>query len=145
MKGAKEIIVTLGSSNLENKFTPGLHVTKIGHENIYIYPNYVGFLLWNDIGLIRLDHAVKFTKYIRPINLPKICESIENIEVVAMGNGKTENNAVDISYQLQYAILKTIPAEICKRNFPILFWRKTVVCGKSPSGQSVCYGDSGKL
>lgn len=86
---------------------------------------------------------VQFSRYIQPVLLPKTCETNENIEVIAMGNGATSNTGT-VSPQLQFAVLKTLPVKTCRKEFPFLFWRKSVTCAIDvENGQSVCMGDSG--
>lgn len=86
---------------------------------------------------------VQFSWYIQPVLLPKTCETNENIEVIAMGNGATSNTGI-VSPQLQFAVLKTLPMKTCRKKFSFLFWRKSVICAiDKENGQSVCMGDSG--
>lgn len=97
------------------------------------------------IALIRLPQKVKLSSSIQPVNLPKTCEKLENVDVVAVGHGYTSNESEDISDQLNYVLLKTIPLSDCKEAFPMIGDRKTFVCAKgSEAGkESICGGDSG--
>lgn len=93
--------------------------------------------------MIRLPKKVQFTSSIQPAHLPTTCESTENIDVIALGNGATSNEA-GISPQLRFALLKTLPLNICRRVFPIILLRKSLLCAYNDVvPQSVCQGDSG--
>lgn len=93
-------------------------------------------------ALIHLPKKVEFSSEIQSIPLPTNCASLENRDVVAMGNGVTGNDA-NISLQLKYAELKIIPQNLCNDIFPILLGRESVICAFSERKQSVCSGDSG--
>lgn len=95
--------------------------------------------------MIRLPQKVKLSSSIQPVNLPKTCKKSENIDVVAVGHGYTSNESEDISDQLNYVSLKTIPLSECKEAFPMIGDRKTFVCAKGSEvgKESICGGDSG--
>ena len=91
---------------------------------------------------------VTFTPHLPPVELPTTTEMDENIDVVVMGNGRTTHSPS--STELQYAILKTLPYETCRLNFPHLprLSRKPCICAidQENAGQSkasICSGDSG--
>lgn len=95
------------------------------------------------LALIRLPRKIQFTQYIQAVNLPKTCESAENIDVVTMGNGAI-SDYTGISDQLHFAVMKTIPLYECRKVFPMLLLRKSVICAQnSMYPQSICNGDSG--
>lgn len=95
--------------------------------------------------MIRLPQKVKLSASVQPVNLPRTCTKAENVNVVAVGHGYTSNDSEDISDQLNYVFLKTIPLSECKEAFPMIGERKTFVCAKgSEAGkESICGGDSG--
>lgn len=94
--------------------------------------------------MVHLPVKVKFTQNIQPIDLPKTCDEPKNADVVAVGHGKTSDDS-DVSLQLNYALLTTLPSNLCRKVFPILSGRKSVICAISTEKdfQSVCGGDSG--
>lgn len=96
------------------------------------------------LALLRLPQKVKFTKNIKPVNLPKRCKSPVGLDVVAVGHGKTSDNG-GVSLQLNYIQLKTVPLKQCSTLFPIFSFYDTYVCAQSENYgyQSVCNGDSG--
>lgn len=149
---------------------PSSHVAiPVLKYSLHPYPGFFLPIAWNDIGakklhnflvnqfitlhddhfifhfvaLIRLPRKVKFTEHIQPVKLPNTCKAQENIEVVAIGNGATSDDS-SVSPSLQYTILKTDPLKVCRKVYPILFWRKSVFCASHElKEQSICRGDSG--
>lgn len=91
-----------------------------------------------------MPQKVIFTNNIKPVSLPEDCVEPTIADVVVAGHGRT-SDASDVSLQLNYAHLTTIPLNLCRRVFPIISNRKSVICAMStePGLQSVCSGDSG--
>lgn len=91
-----------------------------------------------------MPQKVEFSEYIQPVSLPKRCKSPVGLDVVAIGHGKTNNHG-DVSMQLNYAQLKTLPLEDCSNRFRIFDYFDSFVCAKAENNgyQSVCSGDSG--
>lgn len=84
---------------------------------------------------------MELTDVIKPVNLG--CTSSNNVEAVAIGNGLMHSKDKDLAPILQYAHLKTISLLQCVPFFPIVAFRKSVICSKGLQKQSVCNGDSG--
>lgn len=98
-------------------------------------------LSYSDIGLIKLPTPVEFTDIIKPV--PLACESTSGMDVVAIGNGLTKDTDKTIAPTLQYTQLSTITMPECLLTYPILLFRKSVVCARGVQQRSVCRGDSG--
>lgn len=96
-------------------------------------------------ALIQLPQKVELSTSIQPVSLPKNCEKSESVEVVAVGHGYTSNESEDISDQLNYVFLNTIPLSDCVEAFPMIGDRETFVCAKGSTAgkESICTGDSG--
>ncbi|XP_055323342.1 transmembrane protease serine 9-like [Sitodiplosis mosellana] len=110
---------------------------------LYPHPGFFWPIAWNDIALIRLPRKVQFSDYIQPVKLSTTCKIPEKTESIAIGNGAI-NDKSGLSPQLQYAILKTAPLKVCRKVYPLLFWRKSVICASNGlQQQSICRGDSG--
>lgn len=105
-----------------------------------INSNNLSFFVNSDIALIKLPEPVKFSDVIKPI--PLACSSTKNMDVIAIGNGKTGDNR-GIASILQYTELKTISTLSCLKTFPFLIFRRSVVCAKGVEKKSTCQGDSG--
>lgn len=73
--------------------------------------------------------------------MPKSCEKLSNVDVIAVGHGYTSNES-DISDQWNYVHLKTIPLSDCQKAFPMIGDRKIFVCAKGGKDdkQSICKG-----
>lgn len=84
---------------------------------------------------------MKFTDIIKPVKLA--CASKSNVDVVAIGNGLMDTNDKTIAPTLQYTYLKTISQLQCVIDFPIIAFRKSVICARGVQQRSVCRGDSG--
>lgn len=144
---AKNIIVHLGMSRLPSgvfSSIEGYTFLSVGEGDFYEHPDYNERLYWNDIALIKLSTEVKFSNYIQPVRLPTSCNVPTKTEIYAMGNGMI-NTIGDVSKQLLFATLQTIPVHVCWWKYPILFLRQSFICAidKSENLQSVCMGDSG--
>lgn len=163
----QQVTAVLGKSHLA-KFEPGTEIFIIPKDNVHVHPEYFQMINWNDIGmtflykhsiffkklllsiihrqgLIRLPSKVKFTKFIKPVNMPMTCEQYpeQGMDVIAMGNGVTADNAT-ISHQVLFAELTTLPLNICRSEFPIILLRKSILCAYNNIDlQSICRGDSG--
>lgn len=95
------------------------------------------------IALIRLPHKVKFSKYIQPVTLPKVCKSTEGIDTLVMGNGAT-SDSTSVSPELSFAFLQTLSVSECQNSFPGMSKRKSIICARNAvNDQSICKGDSG--
>lgn len=91
--------------------------------------------------MIKLPSPVELTDVIKPVSLG--CTSSNNVEAVAIGNGLMHSSDKDLAPILQYANLKTISLLKCVPFFPIIAFRKSVLCVKGLEKESVCNGDSG--
>lgn len=77
------------------------------------------------------------------MNLPNDCTVPKSVDAIAVGHGGTNNHS-GISSQLNYARLKTTSQDLCRKVFPIVADRESVLCAmNSERIQSVCKGDSG--
>lgn len=94
--------------------------------------------------MIHLPVKLELSENIQPVKLPKNCELPIDVDVIAIGHGKTSNDA-GVSMQLNYAQLRTIPLEECSNIYPIFNYFDSFICAQSAQYgyQSVCSGDSG--
>lgn len=144
LKDAEEIDVHLGELSVYDLFRRGSDIIHVVEEDMHMYPNYFEPLVWNDIGLINLPEKPRRSPNIQPIQLPTKCETNENVEVIAMGNGAASTNTdTGLAPILQFALLNTTTRRQCREQFPFLFFRRSVICAVSDYKQSVCHGDSG--
>lgn len=101
------------------------------------------FFSLNQTALIHLPLKVKFSAYIQPVYLPSDCIAPKSVDVIAVGHGAINDHS-EISSQLNYAHLKTTSRNFCRKVFPIVSDRESVLCAaNSERIQSVCQGDSG--
>jgi len=115
----------------------------VERNNFFIFPGYEPEDVLHDIALIRLPQKIRFTGHIQPLPLPTVFKSPENVEAYAVGNGAT-NDRSSVSPQLKFALLKTLPADVCRQVFPYIYPGKTIICAyNNVQYQSVCKGDSG--
>lgn len=99
------------------------------------------FVLHSDIGLIKLPSPVKTSDVIKPV--PLACSSTSGMDVIAIGNGITKDTDKTIAPILQYTQLQTITMVECVLDFPVIIFRKSVICARGAQQRSVCRGDSG--
>lgn len=98
-------------------------------------------MLNSDIGLIKLPTPIEFTDIIKPVSLA--CTSNNDVDVIAIGNGIMDSKIKELAPILQYVHLKTVSLTTCVPYFPIIAFRKTVICSKGDGKRSICNGDSG--
>ncbi|XP_029723493.2 serine protease grass-like [Aedes albopictus] len=116
-------------------------------EQSIIHPQYNMPKFSNDIGLIRLRHAVKFQDHIKPICLPVTADFQKMIfpRYILTGWGKTEND--QLSDVLQKATLPRIDNEQCmqifKRNQLYITLTDKQMCAGGKGFVDSCRGDSG--
>lgn len=94
------------------------------------------------INLLK-SRPIQFTDYIQPIRLMDKCQPLENMDVTVIGNGQVSHNSrLPFSTVLQYARLKIISSEQCKKHFPNIL-PDHMFCASSAEHRSVNIGDSG--
>lgn len=98
-------------------------------------------VFYSDIALIKLPEPVAFSDVIKPVKLA--CSSTHGMDVTVIGNGLTNTTSKSLAPILQYTTLTTIRHLQCLKDFPILLFRKTVICATGLQQRSSCRGDSG--
>lgn len=94
------------------------------------------------LALIRLPEKVQFSETIRPVQMPTVCKTLENIVVLAVGDGATGRDT--ISNRLKFAVLKTLSFKNCRKAFPFLKKRESILCAHNDVNyQTISTGDFG--
>lgn len=127
---ARKALIHLGITLLNNHEDNGTDVISVDQNRIHIYPNYVEMIVWNDIALIHLPRRAKLSSVVMPIELPNDCSSNENVESIVMGFGRIGMNKPS-AIDLRFASLKTTSMGECRLKYPMLLWRRSVICAKS--------------
>lgn len=115
---------------------------EVPRENFFVHSSFTLDKMTNDIALIRLPEKAKLTPSIKPIQL-SVCGFSKFIDVIAIGCGSTVPNTYKMAPNLQYAHLKTISMEICKKCYPFLNEECDLICAWSLKNSSIYRGDSG--
>lgn len=142
VENAKEFRLHFCALDSANESEPG-RVIKVS-QNGTTHPSWVLPIVWNDIALIDLGEPVDTTECIQTIKLPKsnqVFEDGKNVTVV--GFGLTDPSRPVIASRLQYAPLRIVAHRVCVKRFPIIVFRKSVVCAVGDKQESACQGDSG--
>lgn len=134
--GGKSMRVHLGMWQSGKTNEQGRISKLIKKNHTFVHPNHKGVL--NDIALIKLSKAIKFTTFIKPVKLSQSVEVDENVDVIAIGNGHVNENG-DTAKYLQWIPLKIISSDNCRRVFPS---SGAIICAENGKG-SVAFGDSG--
>lgn len=96
--------------------------------------------------MIELPTQIKPNQYVQPIQLPTECgDDLENVEVVAIGNGLTSIWGPRWDTILREAHLTTMSAKECDDRVKKHGKNFSVICAKPNNGQSTCKGDSGNF
>ncbi|RWS24143.1 Clotting factor B-like protein [Leptotrombidium deliense] len=142
-----DYFVAYGSSELDN-------ATVVEIEYFKQHANYSTRFHYNDIALIKLKEAIKFTDKIRPICLPffgsQLKEPIVGDEVVVAGWGHDKYGG-QATRTLREARIQLMAIKQCNESYSKLNTRKikngitdTFVCAGSEDGsKDSCQGDSG--
>ncbi|XP_011872915.1 PREDICTED: uncharacterized protein LOC105564821 [Vollenhovia emeryi] len=115
-------------------------------DYISLHPDYIDNGFVNDIAVIRLERAVSFSDYIRPVCLPKSPVSSETICVVT-GWGQLNEIGRVFPDTLQEIQIPVISTEDCRRKtlfLPLYRITSGMLCaGLENGGKDACLGDSG--
>lgn len=112
-----------------------------------LHKNYKQLTLANDIGLLKLNRNVDFSKYIQPICLwdesPNDMVSRQTGYVVGWGFTETQDEPVEVLREAQMPIIETAQCLEVSRDSFGQFLSSTNYCAGYKNGTSVCSGDSG--
>ncbi|XP_024875148.1 uncharacterized protein LOC112456685 isoform X1 [Temnothorax curvispinosus] len=115
-------------------------------DYIDLHPDYINNGFVNDIAVIRLERAVSFSDYIRPVCLPKAPVPSETICVVT-GWGQLNEIGRVFPDTLQEVQIPVISTEDCRRKtlfLPLYKITSGMLCaGLENGGKDACLGDSG--
>lgn len=136
------VTLHLGAWQKRNFTEEGRSRILVPSQNFFIHPEYTRKPLINDIALIKMSSPVTFTSTIKPARLPKQCVLYENLNVIAMGTGCTDEKKTPATI-LQYALLQTLTRDQCIKVFTIFENNRSIFCAKGLKKQSICAGDSG--
>ncbi|KAG5334329.1 TMPSC protease, partial [Acromyrmex charruanus] len=115
-------------------------------DYISLHPDYVDHVFLNDIAVIRLERAVSFSDYIRPVCLPKTPVLTGTVCVVTGWGQLYEIGRVfpDTLQEVQIPVMST---EDCRRKtlfLPLYRITNGMLCaGLENGGKDACLGDSG--
>ncbi|XP_044314485.1 serine protease 7-like [Drosophila rhopaloa] len=123
-------------------------VKSVAIEEIHVHKNYVpDSEYWHDIGLIRLQSAVKYSPTIRPICLPstvggRILNDGQFLTVA--GWGHTVNGGTG-SPTLQKVRVPFVENDTCMKKYESIYMHVngSKICAGGRSGVNSCGGDSG--
>lgn len=99
---------------------------------------------WIPKGLIQLSGRTKFTKHIQPGKLPADCGKLSDFETVTVaGAGLTSFEQQNPDGALRHTDLFAIPQDQWINLLKFHAEADSLICAYSPSGKSICHGDSG--
>ncbi|XP_033229480.1 chymotrypsin-2-like [Belonocnema kinseyi] len=135
--GPSQVTVVVGTNDL----TQG--GIKHKSKRLIVHPDYSGYDLTNDIGLIELDSPLNFSSKVSKISLPNKDIKIPLTPVVVTGWGQTSPTGDgEMSSVLQYLNLRIIGEKLCR-----LINKEKVternICTSSTIGRGICKGDAG--
>lgn len=93
---------------------------------------------------MKLPRKPVISPFIQPIRLPTECgENLENIEVVAIGNGMPSYS--EDGSQMQHIYQTTMTFEDCERMERRHEMQLTIICTFANASHSIYLGDSGGM
>lgn len=140
---AHYVVAQFGVKNLDQNLEEGRQSNRIAKKDIFVHTKYLANLWLNDIALLRIVDGVNYTETVQPVKLPSESFVNENIDVIAMGHGYLQSNKKEIQSNLHSTHMRTIRRDQCRRHYPSLTFRKSVICAESNQGCSTCVGDFG--
>ncbi|KYQ57902.1 Enteropeptidase, partial [Trachymyrmex zeteki] len=115
-------------------------------DYISLHPDYVHHVFLNDIAVIRLERAVSFSDYIRPVCLPK-APVLTGTVCVVTGWGQLYEIGRVFPDTLQEVQIPVMSTEDCRRKtlfLPLYRITNGMLCaGLENGGKDACLGDSG--
>lgn len=116
-----------------------------GHtiKSVHIHDQYNATAKLHDIAIIELSKEIKFTDFVKPIQLS--CNyTVSDISTLIAGTGLTNDVDGKLSSSLQWTNLTTISNERCTKLFSsIASIKSSNLCGIGGPKQGACHGDSG--
>lgn len=140
---ANFVVAQFGVKNLDHTPEEGRQSRTVDRKDIYVHKKFLKNLWLNDIALLRIVDDVEYTESVQPVKMPSESFSTENIDVIAMGYGYIEAEKKEIQSHLHRAFMRTITKDKCRKHYPSLTFRKSVICAESSQTSSVCVGDFG--
>lgn len=126
---------------------PDEHVREFKVERAILHPSYTRKTFANDIGLLKMNGKVQYTKYIQPIclwdELPNQSVYSQTGYVIGWGYTETGNVPAEVLREAQMPVVEA--AECLDSNRQVFgeFLSTTNYCAGYRNGTSVCSGDSG--
>ncbi|KAG8036036.1 hypothetical protein G9C98_004615 [Cotesia typhae] len=114
---------------------------KVYHPDLFIVHKDYKLVVINDIALIRVSKAIKFTRKVQPVLLPTIDSLTKSYPVKLSGWGKNSTDG-EIPENLQEIDLVVISQLKCRVYHPLLLTRGHI-CTLTVRGEGACNGDSG--
>ncbi|NWH58935.1 TMPSC protease, partial [Geococcyx californianus] len=136
--------VVLGTRNL---WKHSKHAVKRKIRSIAVHPKFKMKSFENDLALLQLNSAVRYSDYIQPICLPpaNLSLAVENqTECFIIGWGRTKEKG-KMSPVLKEARVEIIPSSICNSSasYGGMVNKNMICAGSTLGGTDSCQGDSG--
>lgn len=112
-------------------------------KSVHIHDEYNSTAKNHDLALIELTKEIKFTEFIKPIQLS--CNyTLSDISTLVAGTGLTSDVDRKLSTSLQWTNLTTLSNERCTKSYwPIGSIKSSNLCAIGEPKQGACHGDSG--
>ncbi|KAJ3656029.1 hypothetical protein Zmor_015133 [Zophobas morio] len=130
--------IHLGSDLLEGE---DLNRVSLATSEYIIHPEFNPDTIEHDIALIKLRMPIKYTDYIKPINLPFRWVNPGEL-LVSIGWGQTSDSDPQLSNKLQHVFLTALTNEDCKESFGNQI-AEHMVCAAGNYNEGACIGDTG--
>lgn len=140
LEEATEVAIHLGMTEVMNFGEEGRSVISAYPRSFQAHPEYSPNRMEHDIALIKFSTPVEFNNRIQPAKLPKTCESYEDLNVIAIGNGETAKEP--ISNAIRYAEMMTTSTADCTDLFGLKH-SQGIICVDGSGKQSICRRDDG--
>ncbi|KAF7286607.1 chymotrypsin-C-like [Rhynchophorus ferrugineus] len=139
------LVIYLGKYYLRAWSNPGIQYRKV--DDILVHPMFNPTSFSNDVALIKLSQAAKFTDFVRPICLWEGSNQLERVtNQIGTVAGWGFDETGKVTEQLTKAHMPIVSQETCIYSFPEFYSRftsSTTFCAGFKNGTSVCNGDSG--
>ncbi|XP_065365947.1 brachyurin-like [Calliphora vicina] len=140
--GLQSVFLVFGTIDL---FNYEINMTSTA---FFMHPEYNDYNFSNDIALIQLPQALKFTSNVQAIAMVTSSQAATGFigtQATITGFGRTGDASPNSSSVLLWAHLQVVDNSICLNTFGPDYVKDTNICGnaENDSNTSICNGDSG--
>lgn len=123
-------------------YTKSKHAKKTQAKSAAVHPRFTSDEYHDDIAVLRLPNALKFTDYVKPVCLDFDLGELDGKTVTVAGWGEPKKAYGPID-RLRYTRLKVVPQDVCQRKLLMFHFNSSSMMCAYKQDTDACQGDSG--